>query len=49
MSGLVALKNTTNTGDATMTGLPYFVVDAFIWRLRKDSNYAVVSAQPAAG
>ena len=25
----------------------HFVVDAFIWRLRKDSNYAVVSAQPA--
>jgi len=25
----------------------HFIVDAFIWRLRKDSNYAVVSAQPA--
>ena len=27
----------------------HFVVDAFIWRLRRDSNYAVVSAQPAVG
>lgn len=25
----------------------HFVVDTFIWRLRKDSNYAVVSALPA--
>jgi hypothetical protein len=31
----------------TVVNLHHFVVDAFIWRLRRDPNYAVVAAVPA--